>query len=215
MPGLCYPPWTSNATLCRDFIYRGTKFNYRKGPAADEKYLELEIKKFRLRVEGGAKRNYGKQRKKERKKRDVKEMKDSENKRCGTRGAAVCEFQTCNCECLRPRRARLEEEEEKDEALIRVLSRSKLVIYPHLKKQKSLGGKEQYIPQVYNMNTKVRDIPAGAIGKSFRSSRPLPKRGQVKSRIAANAFQSIVSVISKASLNRQQLAHGQTYLREH
>lgn len=70
-------------------------------------------------MEGGAKRNYGKQRKKERKKRDVKEMKDSENKRCGTRGAAVCEFQTCNCECLRPRRARLEEEEEKDEALIR------------------------------------------------------------------------------------------------
>ncbi|KAL9328719.1 hypothetical protein ACSQ67_003722 [Phaseolus vulgaris] len=33
----------------------------------------------------------------------------------------------------------------------------------------------------------------------LRSQKPLPKRGQIKSKIAANAFHSIISVISRAS----------------
>ncbi|KAL4603776.1 hypothetical protein ACB092_10G147900 [Castanea dentata] len=32
-----------------------------------------------------------------------------------------------------------------------------------------------------------------------RGRRPLPKRGSIKSRISANAFHSIVSVLSRAS----------------
>ncbi|KAK3227837.1 hypothetical protein Dsin_007699 [Dipteronia sinensis] len=54
------------------------------------------------------------------------------------------------------------------------------------------------------MNNKIRDIPAGTVSKSLRSRRPLPKRGQIKSRIAANAFQSIVSVISRASSKQRK-----------
>lgn len=66
------------------------------------------------------------------------------------------------------------------------------------------------------MNSKVIDTPAaGAISKSLRSARPLPKRGQIKCRIAVNAFQSIVSVISKASPNREHHALRKTYLMEH
>ncbi|KAJ6946217.1 hypothetical protein NC651_001085 [Populus alba x Populus x berolinensis] len=46
---------------------------------------------------------------------------------------------------------------------------------------------------------KVRDVAGAALDKISRGTRPLPKRGQIKSRIAANAFHSIVSVLSKAS----------------
>lgn len=55
------------------------------------------------------------------------------------------------------------------------------------------------------MNSKISDIPAEKIGaKSFKSrSKPLPKRGQIKSRIAANALHSIVSALSKASSDRK------------
>ncbi|KAL6956962.1 hypothetical protein U1Q18_050887, partial [Sarracenia purpurea var. burkii] len=59
----------------------------------------------------------------------------------------------------------------------------------------------------------VSDVAAVAIGESFRSRRPLPKRGQIKSRMAAYAFYSIVSVLSKASLHHQQ-SSGKNYLRE-
>lgn len=64
------------------------------------------------------------------------------------------------------------------------------------------------------MNNKVRDIPAGAVvSRSFKSRKPLPKRGQIKSRIAANAFKSIVSVLSKAS-SKRRYPRRKTYLRE-
>lgn len=48
------------------------------------------------------------------------------------------------------------------------------------------------------MNAKVlRDIHAhGAITKSCRSTRPIPKRGQIKSKIASKVIRSIVSVFS-------------------
>ncbi|PKI46202.1 hypothetical protein CRG98_033407 [Punica granatum] len=49
------------------------------------------------------------------------------------------------------------------------------------------------------MNGKVGDVRAAAMEKNFKGGRPLPKRGQIKSRIAANAFHSIVSAISRAS----------------
>ncbi|KAG2681071.1 hypothetical protein I3760_11G127900 [Carya illinoinensis] len=53
------------------------------------------------------------------------------------------------------------------------------------------------------MRNKVSDVPATAITKSLRGSRPLPKRGQIKSKIAAYAFHSIVSVLSRGSSDRQ------------
>jgi hypothetical protein len=50
------------------------------------------------------------------------------------------------------------------------------------------------------MNSKVSDVHAA---ESLRSrSRPLPKRGHIKSRIAAKALHSVVSVLSKASSGR-------------
>ncbi|XVF13078.1 hypothetical protein REPUB_Repub08aG0176900 [Reevesia pubescens] len=76
------------------------------------------------------------------------------------------------------------------------------------------------------MDNKVRDVQASAVGRSPRGTRPIPKRGQIKSRIAANAFHSIVSVLlsrpvrwtggvtlSKASPNRHH-SQRKTYLRE-
>ncbi|KAK4802001.1 hypothetical protein SAY86_000204 [Trapa natans] len=47
----------------------------------------------------------------------------------------------------------------------------------------------------------------GAMAKSFKTGRPLPKRGQIKSRIAANAFHSIVSAISRASSSSSRHRH--------
>ncbi|KAE9606555.1 hypothetical protein Lalb_Chr09g0320861 [Lupinus albus] len=51
------------------------------------------------------------------------------------------------------------------------------------------------------MNNKFGNVPAteGTNRNRFRSNRPLPKRGQIKSKIAANAFNSIVYVISRTS----------------
>lgn len=48
------------------------------------------------------------------------------------------------------------------------------------------------------MSNSVSNVPATAIPKSLGGKKPLPKRGQIKSRIAAHAFHSIVSVLSKA-----------------
>ncbi|CAL0331996.1 unnamed protein product [Lupinus luteus] len=51
------------------------------------------------------------------------------------------------------------------------------------------------------MSNKSGNVPAAEVGNRnrFRGKRPLPKRGQIKSKIAANAFNSIVYVISRAS----------------
>ncbi|KAK4748636.1 hypothetical protein SAY87_015222 [Trapa incisa] len=58
------------------------------------------------------------------------------------------------------------------------------------------------------MNSKVGDAArTGAMAKSFKTGRPLPKRGQIKSRIAANAFHSIVSAISRASSSSSRHRH--------
>ncbi|KAK3016214.1 hypothetical protein RJ639_006216 [Escallonia herrerae] len=54
------------------------------------------------------------------------------------------------------------------------------------------------------MNSKISDAHEAATGESYSSRRPLPKRGQIKSRIAANAVHSLVSVISRASPQRHQ-----------
>ncbi|EXB37310.1 hypothetical protein L484_024236 [Morus notabilis] len=54
------------------------------------------------------------------------------------------------------------------------------------------------------MNSKVGDASDAATTKSFRCKRPLPKRGQIKSRIAASAIHSIVSVLSRASSDRKR-----------
>ena len=63
------------------------------------------------------------------------------------------------------------------------------------------------------MSNKVSDVPATIITKSMRGKRPLPKRGQIKSRIAANAFHSIVSVFSRASSDHQHSCR-KTYTRK-
>lgn len=64
------------------------------------------------------------------------------------------------------------------------------------------------------MENKVKYVEGGAVGRrSPRGTRPIPKRGQIKSRIAATAFHSIVSVLSKASPNHHHF-HWKTYLRE-
>ncbi|PON97802.1 hypothetical protein TorRG33x02_063920 [Trema orientale] len=55
------------------------------------------------------------------------------------------------------------------------------------------------------MSNKVGDVSdAAAMTKDFRCRRPLPKRGQIKSRIAASAIHSIVSVLSRASSDRKR-----------
>lgn len=56
------------------------------------------------------------------------------------------------------------------------------------------------------MNSKISDVAAaeGVAAESLRSrSKPLPKRGQIKLRIAKNALHSIASVLSKASSDRK------------
>nr|DAD47260.1 TPA_asm: hypothetical protein HUJ06_017197 [Nelumbo nucifera] len=51
-----------------------------------------------------------------------------------------------------------------------------------------------------HMRNKVADVPAAAFGNGgFKGRRLLPKRGQIKSRIASSAFYSIVSVFSRAT----------------
>ncbi|KAK4338454.1 hypothetical protein RND71_042941 [Anisodus tanguticus] len=47
------------------------------------------------------------------------------------------------------------------------------------------------------MNHKIARVSTAAI-EGFRGTKPLQRRGQIKSRIAANAFHSIISVLSKA-----------------
>ena len=49
----------------------------------------------------------------------------------------------------------------------------------------------------------ISDIAAAAIDESFRSRRPMPKRGQIMLRMAANACYSIVSSVSRASSHHQ------------
>uniref|UniRef100_K4CPE1 Uncharacterized protein n=1 Tax=Solanum lycopersicum TaxID=4081 RepID=K4CPE1_SOLLC len=52
--------------------------------------------------------------------------------------------------------------------------------------------------KIQMMNHKIARVSKTAI-EGFRGTKPLPRRGQIKSRIAANAFHSIISVLSKAS----------------
>lgn len=51
----------------------------------------------------------------------------------------------------------------------------------------------------YNMCNKISNVLTTIINKNLRGRRPLPKRGQIKSRISANAFHSVVSMFSRAS----------------
>ena len=66
----------------------------------------------------------------------------------------------------------------------------------------------------YIMNNKVGDVSDAAMTKSFRGRRPLPKRGQIKSRIAASAIHSIVSVLSRASSDRKRPCRRTHFKRE-
>ena len=73
----------------------------------------------------------------------------------------------------------------------------------HLDKSTSIGSKKK--TRVFKMNNKVGDDSEGAMRKRFRCERwPIPKRGQIKSRIAASAIHSIVSVLSRASSERKR-----------
>ncbi|KAF7828238.1 hypothetical protein G2W53_019402 [Senna tora] len=54
--------------------------------------------------------------------------------------------------------------------------------------------------RIERMNNRVGEIIP--VGKRLRVGKPLPKRGQIKSKIAANALHSIVSVLSRASSPR-------------
>jgi len=52
------------------------------------------------------------------------------------------------------------------------------------------------------MNTRMGRVASAEVVNNrnrFRGKKSLPKRGQIKSKIAASAFHSIVSVISRAS----------------
>jgi hypothetical protein len=52
------------------------------------------------------------------------------------------------------------------------------------------------------MNYRMGRVASAEVANNrnrFRGKRPLPKRGQIKSKIASNAFHSIVSVILRAS----------------
>lgn len=50
------------------------------------------------------------------------------------------------------------------------------------------------------MESKVGKVYGAATAKSFKNDRgPIPVRGQIKSRIAATALHSIISVLLKAS----------------
>ncbi|KAK8504949.1 hypothetical protein V6N11_035519 [Hibiscus sabdariffa] len=71
----------------------------------------------------------------------------------------------------------------------------------HVMQNQELLEEGKGYPSLCTMN-KERDVRVSAVGRSSRGARPIPKRGQIKSRIAANAFNSIVSVLSKASPNR-------------
>ncbi|KAJ1416130.1 hypothetical protein SESBI_17652 [Sesbania bispinosa] len=56
------------------------------------------------------------------------------------------------------------------------------------------------------MNKRVGQVHAEVVDNCrFRGKKPLPKRGQIKSKIAGNAFHSIMSVISRASSSGLQL----------
>ena len=75
--------------------------------------------------------------------------------------------------------------------------------YSHIYQTRIAWRKEGEVALHYNMSNKISDVPATMITKSLRDRRPLPKRGQIKSRIAANAFHSIVSVFSRAFSDHQ------------
>ncbi|KAI3453747.1 hypothetical protein Pfo_010410 [Paulownia fortunei] len=52
----------------------------------------------------------------------------------------------------------------------------------------------------HKMRTKVNDASAAAaFSKNFKRRRPIPQRGQIKMKIAAKAFQSLVSIVSASS----------------
>ncbi|KAH7840751.1 hypothetical protein Vadar_021099 [Vaccinium darrowii] len=64
------------------------------------------------------------------------------------------------------------------------------------------------------MNKKISGVGAAGIGESLRSRRPLPKRGQIKSRIAANVCHSIVSAFLRAPSSHYQECGAKSYHRE-
>ncbi|KAH6769012.1 hypothetical protein C2S51_014348 [Perilla frutescens var. frutescens] len=50
------------------------------------------------------------------------------------------------------------------------------------------------------MRTKVKDpSSAAALSRNLKRRRPIPQRGQIKMKIAAKAFQSLVSIVSASS----------------
>ncbi|KAI3468699.1 hypothetical protein Pfo_025362, partial [Paulownia fortunei] len=56
----------------------------------------------------------------------------------------------------------------------------------------------------HKMTTKVNDASvaaSAAFNKNLKRRRPIPQRGQIKIRIAAKAFQSLVSVVSAYSVH--------------
>ncbi|KAK7366736.1 hypothetical protein VNO80_08733 [Phaseolus coccineus] len=63
-----------------------------------------------------------------------------------------------------------------------------------------LHSKDQFVYRK-RMNNRMGRVAAAEFANRnrLRSQKPLPKRGQIKSKIAANAFHSIISVISRAS----------------
>ncbi|KAF8379569.1 hypothetical protein HHK36_029009 [Tetracentron sinense] len=83
-------------------------------------------------------------------------------------------------------------------------------IFVSLRVEFSYGDAQVWSPLLL-MSNKASAVPAAAI--RFRDRRALPKRGQIKSRIAASAFHSIVSVLSRATSHRSH-SNGDSYLRD-
>ncbi|XXG76538.1 hypothetical protein AAC387_Pa08g0868 [Persea americana] len=63
------------------------------------------------------------------------------------------------------------------------------------------------------MSNKVGDYRAAAYDdRSFQGRRPLPKRGQIKSQIAANALHSVICVFSRVT-SQQTPSNRKGYLK--
>lgn len=77
-------------------------------------------------------------------------------------------------------------------------------ISTHPSNKRTTKEKKIDIYSAYKMNSSISIVPATETSNNVRSRKPLPKRGQIKSRIAANAIRSIVSVLSKASSEQKR-----------
>lgn len=83
--------------------------------------------------------------------------------------------------------------------------------------------KVKFCLKVYIMNNKVRHVPAAiatrnrAISntKSIRTRRSLPKRGQIKSRIAARAYNALVSALSSKAHSEHKRTHSTDTFEDH